>query len=139
MMRRWTVSWSLIQQQTNVKICQNCHLLQGGWRQFAGGDEVVVLGGVDKDNNPRNDVFLYNSKTGKITALPSMFEKRCACCAVITGDTIVVMGGVDDEGEILSSVECFTMGSSTWEYLPAMNDARGQAVAEVLPSSRKYV
>ena len=102
-------------------------------------DEVVVLGGVDKDNQPRNDVFMYNSKTGKITGLPSMFEKRCACCAVITGDTIVVMGGVNDEGEIVSSVECFTMGSPTWEYLPAMNDARAPAVSEVLPSSRKYV
>ena len=102
-------------------------------------DEVVVIGGQDKDNKARNDVFMYNSKTGKITALPSMLEKRCGCCAVITGDTIVVMGGQDDKYETLSSVECFTMGSSTWEYLPAMNYARCSAVAEVLPSGRKYV
>ena len=100
-------------------------------------DEVVVIGGFDKDSELRNDVFMYNSKTGKITALPSMLEKRNGCCAVITGDTIVVMGGVN--GEYLSSVECFTMGSSTWEYLPAMNYARWKAVVEVLPPERKYV
>ena len=102
-------------------------------------DEVVVLGGVDKHDQILNDVFMYNSKTGKTTALPSMLEKRYDCCAVITGNTIVVMGGVNEKGECLSSVECFTMGGSTWEYLPAMNNPRYAAVAEVLPSTRKYV
>ncbi len=102
-------------------------------------DEVVVLGGRDKDNQKLNDVFMYNSKTGKTTALPSMLEKRCSCCAVITGNTIVVMGGVNEKFEYLGSVECFTMGSSTWEYLPAMNKARWRAVAEVLPLTKKYV
>ncbi len=102
-------------------------------------DEVVVLGGFNTDNQSLNDVFMYNCKTGKTTALPSMLEKRWGCCAVITGNTIVVMGGKNEKGEYLSSVECFTMGSSTWEYLPAMNEARRAAVAEVLPATRKYV
>jgi N-acetylneuraminic acid mutarotase len=102
-------------------------------------DEVVVLGGRDKDEQALNDFFMYNSKTGKTTALPSMLEKRDGCCAVITGNTIVVMGGRNEKGEYLSSVECFTMGGSTWEYLPAMNKARFKAVADVLPSTRKYV
>ena len=101
-------------------------------------DQVVVLGGRDKDYEVLNDVFMYNIKTGKITVLPSMLEKRWECCAVITGDTIVVMGGMSDL-EYLNSVECFTMGGYTWEYLPAMNETRCYAVAEVLPSTRKYV
>ena len=102
-------------------------------------DEIVVLGGLDKVGQAQNDVFMYNSKTGKITALPSMLEKRYGCSAVITGDTIVVMGGENNACETLSSVECFTMGSSTWEYLPAMKYARWKAVAEILLPGRKYV
>ena len=102
-------------------------------------DEVVVLGGCGNDNQALNDVFMYDSKTGKTTALPSMLEKRYDCCAVITGNTIVVMGGVNEKGQYLNSVECFTMGGSTWEYLAAMNKPRFRAVAEVLPSTRKYV
>ena len=102
-------------------------------------DQVVVLGGKDKDNKVLNDVFMYDCKTGKITVLPSMLEKRWGCCAVITGNTIVVMGGRNGEEEYLKSVECFTIGGSTWKYLPAMNKARWSAVAEVLPSTRKYV
>ena len=102
-------------------------------------DQVVVLGGHNKREKALNDVFMYDCKTGKITALPSMVEKRHRCCAVITGDTIVVMGGFNEKGEPLSSVECFTMGGSAWEYLPAMNEDRYGAVAEVLPSTRKYV
>jgi hypothetical protein len=68
-----------------------------------------------------------------------MLEKRYECCSVITGNTIVVMGGINEEDEYLNSVECFTMGGYTWEYLPAMNKARYRAVADVLPSTRKYV
>ena len=56
--------------------------------------QVVVLGGKDKNGNTQNDVFLYDCKTGKITVLPSMLEKRYGCCALITGNTIVVMGGM---------------------------------------------
>ena len=102
-------------------------------------DQVVVLGGRNKREKALNDVFMYDCKTGKITALPPMLEKRYACCAVITGDTIVVMGGVNEKNESLCSVECFTMGGSAWEYLPAMNKDRHRAVAEVFPSTRKYV
>ena len=102
-------------------------------------DEVVVLGGYHEREKALNDVFMYNCKTGNATALPCMLEKRCRCCAVITGDTIVVMGGDDENDESLSSVECFKMGGSAWEYLPAMNKARHGAVAEVLPSKGKYV
>ena len=82
---------------------------------------------------------MYDCKTGKITALPPMLEKRWECCAVITGDTIVVMGGENGKDATFSSVECFTMGGFTWEYLPAMNEARQAATAQVLPSTRKYV
>ena len=102
-------------------------------------DQVVVLGGRNEREKPLNDVFMYDCKTGKITALPSMLEERCGCCAVITGDTIVVMGGDNEKGESLRSVECFTMGGSAWKYLPAVNKDRYGAVAEVLPSTRKYV
>ena len=102
-------------------------------------DQVVLLGGHDKHNRVLNDVFMYDCKTGKTTALPAMMEKRYECCAVIMGNTIVVMGGMNENDECLKSVECFTMGDSTWKYLPAMNKERYNAAAEVLPSTRKYV
>ena len=131
---------SVLKFDTKTKKCKEMPKLPFALRRMATvhwRDEVVVLGGQDEGHQVRNDVFMYNSKTGKITALPSMLEKRYGCCAVITGDTIVVMGGGDDE--YLNSVECFTMGSPTWEYLPAMNHARSGAVAEVLLPGKKYV
>ncbi len=73
-------------------------------------DQVVVLGGRDKDGQVLNDVFMYDCKSGKTTALPSMLEKRYGCRAVITGDIIVVMGGMNEKIESLSSVECFCNG-----------------------------
>ncbi|XP_046843316.1 spermatocyte protein spe-26-like [Xenia sp. Carnegie-2017] len=96
-------------------------------------DQVVLLGGYD-GRKSLNSVIMYNCNTGKITVLPSMLEKRSNYCAVITGDTIVVMGGEIDERKYLKSVECFEMGSSSsWTYLPSMNESRYKAIAEVLP------
>ena len=103
------------------------------------GNQAVLLGGRDSNGEVMNDVFMYDCKTGKITALPSMLEKRYDCCAVITGNTIVVMGGMNEKDEYLNSVESHTIGSSTWKYIPAMNKPRWRAVAEVLPPARKYV
>ncbi|XP_046843153.1 ring canal kelch homolog [Xenia sp. Carnegie-2017] len=101
-------------------------------------DQVVLLGGFD-GRERLNSVIMYDSKTGKITVLPSMLEKRSCFCAVITGDTIVVMGGLTDKRQ-LKSVECFEMGSSSsWTYLPSMNETRSGAIAEVLPFGQKYV
>jgi N-acetylneuraminic acid mutarotase len=133
---------SVLEFDPNRNECKEMPKLPSGlWRMATvrWRDEVVLLGGLDKDDQALNDVFMYDCKTGKTTALPSMLEKRCDCCAVITGNTIVVMGGGNERNECLSSVECFTMGGSTWEYLPVMNNARSRAVAEVLPSTRKYV
>ncbi len=101
-------------------------------------DQVVVFGGRDKDDVVRNDVFMYDWKTGMITTLPAMLEKRYNCCAVITGNSIIVMGGENDD-DTLRSVEYFTIGGSTWKYLPSMNEDRRSPVAEVLPATRKYV
>ena len=122
--------------------CKEMPKLPVGLRRMATvrwRDEVVVIGGRNKSHQVLNDVFMYNSKTGKITILPSMVEKRFSCCAVITGKTIVVVGGDNEKGEPLRSVECFTIGeSSAWKYLPAMNKAKSGAVAEVLSYRRKY-
>ncbi|XP_046864567.1 spermatocyte protein spe-26-like isoform X2 [Xenia sp. Carnegie-2017] len=102
-------------------------------------DQVVLLGGWD-GRKRLNSVIMYDTKTGKITVLPSMLEKRSCCCAVITDDTIVVMGGLNDKGNYLNSVECFKMGcSSSWKYLPSMNEPRHLSIAEVLPFGQKYV
>ena len=102
-------------------------------------DQVVLLGGRDKHNQALNYVYMYDCKTGKTTALPPMIEKRSHCCATSMGNTIVVMGGLNENNERLNSVESFTMGDFNWKCLPAMNEAKFDAVAEVLPSTRKYV
>ncbi|XP_046855409.1 uncharacterized protein LOC124448438 [Xenia sp. Carnegie-2017] len=106
-------------------------------------DQVVILGGVstypNKMLNTMRSVILYDSKTGKITKLPSMLNKRSSCCAVITEDIIVVMGGRSDHGT-LHSVEYFKMGSSSaWNYFPSMNQLRQDFVAEVLPFRGMHV
>ena len=98
------------------------------------GNQAVLVGGFDKDKLSKK-VFMYDSKTGDTTELPSMLEERNGCAAVITGNTIVVMGGRGRSGRV-RSVEAFTLGGYSWRYLPAMNEIRSISSATVLPAKR---
>ena len=100
------------------------------------GDQAVLIGGFDRNKFSKR-VFMYDSKTGNITELPSMLEERSAAAAVITGNTIVVMGGKGQDGRV-RSVEAFTLGGYSWRYLPAMNDIRSLPTATVLPTKNVH-
>ena len=72
------------------------------------GDNIILIGGADKNREKLSTVIMYNVKTGNCRMLPSMKYKREGCTAVVTGNTIVVMGGRNDECEPLNSVEYFS-------------------------------
>ena len=87
------------------------------------GDNVVVIGGVDKHGNKLNTVIMYNVKTEQSHMLPPMRCKRCACPAVVVENNIVVLGGLGQQG-VLKSVESFNFERYTWQELPEMSQAR---------------
>ena len=88
------------------------------------GDNVVVLGGLDKHYNALNTVVMYNVTTEQSHMLPSMRYKRCACTAVVVENNIVVLGGVDGQWRPLKSVEIFNFERNTWQEFPEMSEAR---------------
>ncbi len=55
-------------------------------------DNVVVLGGKDKERDTRNTVTLYNLTTGSHRMLPEKRKKRFGCTAVTIGDNVIVIG-----------------------------------------------
>ena len=87
------------------------------------GDNVVVIGGVDKRGKVLNTVIMYNVKTEQSHMLPPMRCKRYACTAVVVGNNIVVLGGFGEQ-EKLKSVESFNFERYTWQELPEMSQAR---------------
>ena len=93
------------------------------------GDNVIVIGGLDKDDKVLNTVVIYNVQTGKSHMLPEMKCKRKGCMAVVSQGAIVVMGGCDEHNRVLNSVECFTFDRYSWKDLPPMNEARVGATA----------
>ena len=88
------------------------------------GDNIVVIGGIDKHSNALDTVIIYNVKTEQSHLLPSMKCKRLACTAVVIGNNIVVLGGDDEQWRDLKSVEAFNFESYTWQELPEMSQAR---------------
>ena len=96
------------------------------------GENVVIIGGADKDGKPLNNVIIYNVKTGNSHMLPPMLHNRDACMAVVIENTIVVLGGKDEKNNILKSVEGFSFDRYTWEELPDMKVSRCLATAVVI-------
>jgi hypothetical protein len=94
---------------------------------------IIVVGGLDKNDQDLNDVIMYHIETGRSERLPSLKHKRYPPSAVIMHDVIVVLGGRNEEEGILNSVESFTMGDDQWKELPGMKEKRYYATAVVKP------
>jgi hypothetical protein len=94
-------------------------------------DSVIIVGGVDSNDQPLNKVLLYNIKTQKICMLPDMKYKRRGCVAAVVRDTVIVMGGIDQIRKCLKSAECFRFDRYSWQELPEMQQARYLATAVV--------
>jgi hypothetical protein len=87
------------------------------------GDNIVVVGGLDKHDKTLDTVIIYNVKTEQNHLLPPMRCKRWGCAAVVIGNNIVVLGG--SSGYVaVKSVESFNFESYTWQELPEMSQAR---------------
>ena len=95
------------------------------------GDNVVVVGGIDKRGNILNTIIMYNVKTEQSYMLPPMRCKRYACTAVVIGNNIVILGGFGDRGAA-KSVESFNCERNTWEELSEMSQARYRHTAVVV-------
>ena len=95
------------------------------------GDNIIIIGGLDKYDNVLNSVVSYNVKEQKSKMLPPMKQDRQGCTAVVTNNVIIVMGGHNRENGYLNSVECFNCSTYVWEDLPSMGEERWGATAVV--------
>ena len=96
------------------------------------GDNIVAIGGLDKDDNELNTVIMYNVKTEQSHMLPPMRCKRWGCRAVVIANNIVVLEGRDEQINDLKSVECFNFERYNWEDLPEMSAERWLHTAVVV-------
>ena len=96
------------------------------------GEDVIIIGGQNKDGQYLNTVFKHNCKKNECDQLPGMKYKRSECAAVISGNKVFVMGGENLKGghyACLRSVECFDIDHQVWHELPSMNRARSKFAA----------
>ena len=96
------------------------------------GDNIVIIGGCDRNGEALDTVIIYNVKTEQYCMLPAMRCKRRGCGAVVIGNNIVVLGGRDEQWQRLKSVEVFNFESYTWQELPEMSEERCYHTAVVV-------
>jgi WD40 repeat protein len=96
------------------------------------GDNIVIVGGIDKHDKALDTVIIYNVKTEQSHLLPSMRCKRRRCTAVVIENNIIVLGGDDEKECDLKSVETFNFESYSWQELPEMSETRWWHTAVVV-------
>ena len=121
--------------KSEIKPCPSLSKPVSGMSTVTWGNMVIVVGGVDKNDQVLNDVIMYHIETGRSERLPSLKHKRRRPSAVIMHDVIVVLGGWNKEEKYLNSVESFTMGDDQWKELPGMKEKRLYATAVVKPGN----
>jgi hypothetical protein len=117
--------------KNEIKPCPSLPKPVLGMSTVTWGKMVIVVGGVDKNDQALNDVIMYHIEKGRSERLPSLKHKRRSVSAVIMHDVIVVLGGSNKEEGFLKSVESFTMGDDQWKELPGMKKKRKWATAVV--------
>ena len=96
------------------------------------GDNIVVIGGADKDGNRLDTVIMYNVKTEKSHKLPPMKSERRGCTAVVIGNNIVVLGGENQQRNDVKSVEAFNFERYHWEEHSEISTERSFHIAVVV-------
>ncbi|CAB4005981.1 actin-binding IPP [Paramuricea clavata] len=119
--------------KNEIKPCASLPKPVSGMSTVAWGNTIIVVGGVDKNDQILNDVIMYHIESGRSERLPSLKHKRRGASAVIMHDVIVVLGGWNKEERLLNSVESFTMGDDQWKEMPGMKEKRVLANAVVKP------
>ena len=97
------------------------------------GEDVIIIGGTNKDGEYLHTVSKYNCKENEWEQLPRMQHRRSECAAVISGNKVIVMGGYNEEQGYLSSVECFDLDHQVWYELPSMSEAKHKIAAVLVP------
>ena len=92
------------------------------------GEDVIIIGGTNKNGEYLNTVFKYNCKKNEYEQLPGMKHERSECAAVISGNKVFVMGGHNQD-----SVECFDINYQVWHELPSMKGKRYSFAAVLVP------
>lgn len=85
-------------------------------------NQLYAIGGRSEDQNPLDNVEMFDSWHGKWVTCPSMLSCRAGCAAVtLPNSKLMVIGGYDERGIVeglLSTVEVFDPKTQSWSAEP---------------------
>jgi hypothetical protein len=107
----------------------------------------LLVGGVDRLNDPQSSAEIWNPVTNTFTAAASMRDKRMGHTAtLLPNGRVLIAGGLSDMNSTsspldpifsaLGTTEIYDPVSDTWAQGPAMRAPRAGQGALVLPNSR---
>jgi hypothetical protein len=96
---------------------------------------AYVIGGLDGDVRPLQNMEQYDDLTGQWSAATAMSTPRFSFGACVVEGEIYVTGGFDENEMFLSSVEMYSPSSDIWITLASLPDARAGHGAVVVGSA----
>ena len=88
--------------------------------------KILVCGGknVNLKKASKSVNLFYANNFSEVKSLPHMKEARWYFEAVCFKGEIYVFGGVDNNNNVINTVEKYSPGTNTWEYMTKMKDNR---------------
>lgn len=95
------------------------------------GDSMLLIGGMDEEDNHSKEIVEYDHKTGQSKVLLSMETELRGCCAVCFENTLFAMGASVTEDDSNSAI-CFNFSLNSWNKLPLPAETRLFASAVIV-------
>ena len=90
------------------------------------GDTMLLLGGMNIEEELSNEIIEYDFKTGQSKVIFTMENERFGCSCVYRENTLIVISGTEDDPKALC---CFDFLSNSWKNLSSMAEGRSFACA----------
>ena len=112
-------------------------MLQGArWRHgccVIDDQRMIILGGVDEDDNVLSSGFIYDAKAKQSSPLPNDIPAaRYGFCAVANERYMYVIGGLDADDNAVNTLYRLSLRSYEWTTLTPMGPARASCAGVLL-------
>ena len=94
-------------------------------------DKILIIGGVDEDDNVLDSVLVFDPEKNECTEMPPLPRPLSRMATVRWGEQVVVLGGYDEEDEVVNDVFLYNYKTGKITFLPSMLEKRYNCSAVV--------
>ena len=94
-------------------------------------DKILIIGGVDEDDNVLDSVLEFDPEKNECTEMPPLPRPLSRMATVRWREQVVILGGYDEDDEVVNDVFMYNYKTGKITFLPSMLEKRYNCSAVV--------